>query len=137
MFLPRVLGPREHELLDLVELVDAEHAARVLSGGACLAAEARREADVAEGEHVSVQDLVSVQPAEWDLGSPGEIEILTVELVDVRVGGGQPTRPVERVLANEHGWQHGHEPLGREALESHPVQRECEERRVADPVAET
>src|SRR5581483_6415145 len=42
----RVLGPHEREHLDLVELVDAEHAARVLAGRAGLAAKVRREARV-------------------------------------------------------------------------------------------
>ena len=43
-------GSDERELLDLVELVHAEHAAGVASGGAGLAAEAGREADVAQGQ---------------------------------------------------------------------------------------
>ena len=40
VLVPRLLGQREAELLNLVELVDAEHASRVASGGSRLAAKA-------------------------------------------------------------------------------------------------
>ena len=123
---PRVLGPREDELLDLVELVDAEHPARVLARRAGLAAKARREADVAEREGVRVEDLVAVEAAERDLGRAREVEILAVELVDVGIRRRQPARSVQRLLAHEHGRQDGGEALRDEAVEREPVERERE-----------
>ena len=64
MLVPRVIRLGERELLDLVELVHPEHASRVASGGAGLAAEAGREADVAQRQIVGVEDLAGVEPAE-------------------------------------------------------------------------
>ena len=133
---PRVLGPREDELLDLVELVDAEHPARVLARSAGLAAKARREADVADREVVRVDDLVTVEATERDLGRAREEEILAVELVDIGIRRRQPARPVQRLLPHEHGRQDRREALRDEAVEGEPVERERDERRVADPVAE-
>ena len=48
LLVPRPVGMAVAEELELVELVHAEDAARVLAGGAGLAPEARREADVVQ-----------------------------------------------------------------------------------------
>jgi hypothetical protein len=48
VLVPGLLGGDEGEHLDLVELVDAEHAAGVAAGGPRLPAEVRRESRVAE-----------------------------------------------------------------------------------------
>ena len=61
VLLARAVGLAVDEQLDLVELVHAEHAARVLAGRARLAAEARREGGVAERQ--LVEDLVMWKPA--------------------------------------------------------------------------
>ena len=91
VLVPRVLGPREDELLDLVELVDAEHPARVLARRAGLRAKARREADVAERQGVRIEDLVAVEAADRDLRRSREIEILALELVEFgSADGSQP-----------------------------------------------
>ncbi len=91
MLVPRVLRAREHELLHLVELVHAEHPARVLAGGAGLGAKARREADVAKRQRVRFEHLVAVQAAQRDLGRPCEVEILALELVEFgSADGSQP-----------------------------------------------
>ena len=62
-----VLGVDEREHLDLVELVHAEDPPRVAPGGAGLAAEARREAGVAQRQRAVLEDLAGVQRGERDL----------------------------------------------------------------------
>ena len=136
MLVPRVLGPRERELLDLVELVHADHPARVAPGRACLAAETGREGDVAERQLARLEDLAGVQARERDLGGAGEVEPVVSKLVDVRLVGGERAGADERALADEHGRQDGDEALRREPVEREPVEREREPGRVADPVAE-
>ena len=64
---PRVLRQRVREELDLVELVDAEHPARVTARGARLAPEVRREGGVPERQLLGLEDLAHVQPRERDL----------------------------------------------------------------------
>ena len=61
MLVARVFRPHVREHLDLVELVSAEHAARVVARRAGLAAEARRVAGVAERQVVGDEDLLHVQ----------------------------------------------------------------------------
>ena len=108
-------GGREDEHLDLVELVHAEHAARVLAGGARLAAEVRRVAGVPQRQRVRVEDLAHVHRREPDLGRAGEVELVALDLVDVHLVGRQEAGAVHRLLAHEHRRQHGHEALLRRA----------------------
>ena len=61
MLVPARLRGREREHLDLVELVDAEHAAEVLAVGTGLSAEAGRVARVPQREGTLVQDLFHVE----------------------------------------------------------------------------
>ena len=77
-----------------------------------------------------------MEAADRDLGRPGEVEILALELVRVRIRRRQPPGAIESLLAHEHGGQHGHEALRDEPIEREAIEREREERRVADPVAE-
>ena len=77
-----------------------------------------------------------MQPAERDLGGAGEVEVVGRELVDVRLGRGEPAGADQRLLADEHRRQHGEEALRGEALEREPVERKREQGGVADPVAE-
>ena len=67
VLLPRAVGMAEREHLDLVELVRAEDAARVLARRAGLAPEARRDAAVAERQVLLGQDLAEVEGRERDL----------------------------------------------------------------------
>ena len=106
--LPR-LDEREH--LDLVELVHAEDAAGVLARGAGLAAEAGGEAGVAERQLAPSQDLAAVQRRQRHLGGAGEVEVVVGHAVDLLLGVGQESRAVERLLADQHGRHHGHEPV--------------------------
>ena len=122
------------EQLDLVELVHAEHALRVLAGGARLAAEARRERGVAQRQ--LVQDLAHVEARERDLGRAGEVEVVGLERVDVRLLGREEAGAVHRPFAHEHRRQHRHVAVLRGAVEREAVDRERDERRVADEVAE-
>ena len=72
----RVLGPLEQDHLDLVELVDAEDAARVLAGGAGLAPEAGRVRGVADRQLGRVEDLVAVQVRDRDLGGRDQVQVV-------------------------------------------------------------
>ena len=129
-------GRRERELLDLVELVDADHAARVAAGRPGLAPEARREGDVAERELVGLEDLAGVQARERDLGGAGEVQAVGGQLVDVLLVGRERAGADQRLLPHEHGRQHADEALLGQPVEREAVQREREPGRVADPVAE-
>ena len=101
VLVPRRLGLDEDEHLDLVELVDAEHPARVLPRRARLPAKARREARVAERE--LLEDLAHVQRGERHLRRTGEEEPVGLEGVDVRAVGREEARAVHRLLADEDG----------------------------------
>ena len=136
MLVPRVFRPGERELLDLVELVDADHPAGVAAGGARLAAEAGRERDVPQRQLGGVEDLAGVQAGERDLGRAGEVEPVVRELVDVHLVGRKRAGADERPLADEDRRQHGDEPFRGEPLERERVEGEREAGRVADPVAE-
>src|SRR5581483_2031308 len=133
----RPLGGGEDEHLDLVELVHAEHPAGVLACGARLAAEVRRVARVAQRERVGVEDLLHVHGREPDLGRAGEVQLVALDLVDVHLLGGEEAGAVHRLLADEDRRKHGHETLRNEAVERVAVQRELEQRDVADAVRET
>ena len=63
-----LLGRGDRDQLDLVELVLADHAARVLAGGARLGAEARRPGGEAQRQRLLVEDLVAHQVGERHLG---------------------------------------------------------------------
>ena len=104
-------GPGERELLDLVELVDADHPARVAAGGAGLAAEAGREGGVAERQLVGVEDLARVQARERDLRRARQVEAVLGHLVDVGVVRRERSGADQRLLADEHGRQHRRESL--------------------------
>ena len=71
-----VLGRLEQDHLDLVELVDAQDAARVLAGGAGLAPEARRVGDVADRQLGRLEDLVAVDVRDRDLGGRDQVQVV-------------------------------------------------------------
>ena len=59
-----------------------------------------------------------------------------LERVDVRLLGGEEPRADHRLLADEHGRQHRRESCRGNVLEREAVERQGEQRRVADEVAE-
>ena len=130
------LGIDEAEHLDLVELVHAEDAARVLAGGARLAAEAGREAGVAARQRLAVEDLPCVQRGQRDLGGPGEVEVVIGQLVDLLLGVGQEAGAVERLLADEDGRDHRLEALLGEVVHDPGDERELQPREAAAQVCE-
>ena len=97
------MAEREH--LDLLELVRAEDAAGVLAGGARLAAEARREAAVAQRQVVLGEDLAHVQRCQRDLGGADQeqLGVGVRERVDLLAVGGEEATADQRLLAHEHG----------------------------------
>ena len=105
-------------------------------GRARLAAEARRERDVAERQLVGGEDLARVEARDRDLRRSGEVEAVGRELVDVRLVGRERARADQRLLAHEHRREHRDEPLRREPVEREAVEREREPRGVPDPVPE-
>jgi len=129
-----LLGGGEGEHFDLVELVDAEDPARVLAGGASLAAKARREARIAQRQSVRAQDLACVQRRKRHLRGPEEIEIVLGQAVDLLLGVGQHSGAVERVRANQHGRNHRLEAGADQLLECPAHQRELEQHEIAAQV---
>jgi hypothetical protein len=126
----------EHEHLDLVELMDTEHAARVLAGSSRFAAEVRRVADIAEWQQCLVDDLACVHGGQADLRGAGEKELVALDPVDVDLVGREEPRPVHRFLADEHRRQNDREAPLHEAVERVTVERDLELREVADAVGE-
>ena len=83
----RALGSDELDQLDLVELVETEIAAGVLPGGACLAAPAGGEGDVADGQQLAVEDLLPIEVGHRDLSGGDEEHVaLGVEGVVLELG---------------------------------------------------
>ena len=77
-----------------------------------------------------------MQPGERDLGGAREVELVGLERVDVRPVGREEAGAVHRLLAHEHGRQHRREPVRNRAVEREAVERQREERGVADQEAE-
>ncbi len=109
-------GLDEAEHLHLVELVHAEDAARVFAGGAGLAAEAGREAGVAQRQALGVEDLLVVQRGERDLGGAHEVELVLGQAVDLLLGVGQEAGAEQRPLAHEHRRDHRLEAVAAQLL---------------------
>ena len=77
-----------------------------------------------------------MQARQRDLRGAGEVQAVRLDLVDVRLVGGERAGPDQRLLAHEHGREDGHEPLLGQPVERQAVEREREPRRVAEPVPE-
>jgi hypothetical protein len=77
-----------------------------------------------------------VHRRERHLGSAREVELVSLDPVDVDLVGGKEAGSVHRLLAHEHGRQHRREPLRDEAVEREAVEGELDERRLADSVRE-
>src|SRR6185436_13018887 len=131
---PGRLDEREH--LDLVELVDAEDAARVAAGGAGLAPEAGGEAGVAQRQLLGVEDLAGVQGRQRDLRGADEEEVVLGYLVDLVAIAGQESRPVESLFANQDGWDDRLVALAADEVDREADQRQLEQDEVALYVGE-
>ena len=129
-------GSTEHEHLDLVELVHAEDPARVLARGASLAAEARREAGVAQRQVGGLEDLAGVHRRERDLARPDEVQVVVGQAVDLLLGVGQEAGSVERLLAHEDRGDHRLEAVALDLLERPADERELEHDERAAEVGE-
>ena len=134
MHLPRILGTRVRDHLDLLELVHAEHAACVAPGRAGLAPEARRERAVIERQRL--EDLVHVHRDQRHLGRADEVEVVGGDLVVVALFRREEAGAVHRVLAHEHRGEDGREAFADEPVEREPIESERHERRVAEDEAE-
>lgn len=75
-FVEGVLGAYELDHLDFVELVLAQHAARVLAVGACFGAEAGRVRGVVDWELGVVNDFTGVDVGQRDFCGGNEPEVL-------------------------------------------------------------
>ena len=131
-----VLGVAVAEHLELVELVDAEDAARVLAGGAGLAAEAGREADVAQRQVRLGQGLAAciagrVAPPPSRRGRARQ-----PERVHLRLGLGEEARGGHRFRFTSTGGITGTNPFGGQLLEAPLDERELEPDEVALQVVE-
>src|SRR5688572_12383279 len=116
--------------------MDAEHAARVLPGGAGLAAEARRVAGVLERERVGVEHLARVHGGQGHLGRAREVELVALDAVEVHLVRGEEAGAVHGLLADEHRRQDGREALRGQPVEREAVERQLEARRGPDTVDE-
>ena len=77
-----------------------------------------------------------MQPGERDLRGARQVEAVALDRVDVRALGREEAGAEHRLLAHEHGRDHGREAGGVQALDREAVEREREQRGVADQVAE-
>ena len=77
-----------------------------------------------------------MQRGERDLRRADEVEAVPLDRVDVHLVRREEPGAVHRLLADEHGREHGGEALLDETVEREAVERELEERDVADPVHE-
>ena len=102
---PGLLGVAEDELLDLLELVDTEHAPRVLAVRAGLLAEARGDAGVEARQILALEPLTAVQRRDGLLGSGDEVHVaglgLAADLVELLVKLLELRRGRHRLLLHE------------------------------------
>jgi hypothetical protein len=87
-------------------------------------------------KQVVVEDLAHVHRGERDLGRADEIQLVTLDGVDIHRVGWEESGSVHRLLAHEHGRQHRFEALLHEPVEREAVERELEQREVALAVDE-
>ncbi len=107
----RFVRGADHHLLDLVELVDAVQAGRVLARTARLAAEAGAHRGVAQGQRFRVNDLVHVVRHQPDLAGAGEGEAFATsgggggvgDVVDLFAAVGEEPGAHERRMPHEAG----------------------------------
>ena len=101
-----------------------------------LAPEAGREARVAQRQVGLGEHLARVQRRQRDLARARQVERVVGQPVDLLLGVGQEARAEQRLLAHEHGRDHGLEPVLAEQLERPAHERELEQHEVALEVGE-
>ena len=126
-----MLGLDEAEHLDLVELVYAKDAARVLAGRSGLATKAGREAGIAQRQTLGRQDLVVVQRGQRHLGGADQIEVVVGKPIDLLLGVGQEAGAVQRPLAHQHGRDHRLEAVAAQLLQDEAHERQLGHHEVA------
>src|SRR5690606_19055195 len=87
VLLPRLLRLGEAELLDLLELMDAEDAPGVLAVSASLLPEARRRAGIPDGQILGLEPLLGVEGRDGLLGGGDEVLLIATLLADDGVEG--------------------------------------------------
>ena len=85
----RIGGATEPHQLDLVELVHAQQATRILARCTGLAAETRRVCDIALRQRGAVEDLVAMQIGDGHFRRRHEKEIVADDAIDVVFEFGQ------------------------------------------------
>ncbi len=138
VLVPRAVGMAEREHLDLLELVRAEDAARVLAGRARLAPEAGREPAVAQREICLGEDLAHVQRRQGDLrgADQEQLGIGVGDGVDLLARLGEEARADERLLAHEHRRHDGREALADQLVERVLHGRDVQPHEVAEQIGE-
>ena len=132
---PDALRLAEREQLDLVELVHAEHPARVLAGGAGLAAEVRRERRVAERQLRRGSRPCAAPRARPRTCRSGRGRRSRSRRCSTASVGKKPV-PYIASSRTSTGGSIGASPCRDRRVEREAVEREREQRGVADEVAE-
>ena len=119
MLLRGVLGAAVAEHLGLVELVDADDAARVLARGAGLAAVAGGPAHVALRAGAQVEDLVGVVAGEGDLGRARQVQVVGGQVVDFVGVLVEKAGAAHDLRGDQGGGHHRHEAVGERLIHGH------------------
>ena len=77
------IGMDEIHHLDLVELVDSQHAARHFAGASRLAAETRRVCRKLDGQILGLENVVAVEVRDRHLGRRNQPEIVDLAMVEI------------------------------------------------------
>src|SRR5439155_855148 len=115
----------QHHLLDLLELVDAVEAARVLARRARFAPEAGRDADVTARQLALGEDRIAVQRHQADLRRADEIELVLFDREGVLASERKEAGADHRRLPHHHRRRYRGE-----ALLHHLVEREAQDRQL-------
>ena len=125
---PLCVGLAEREHLDLVELVHAEDAARVLAVRAGFAPEAGGVPAVARRQLLGRERLAAMQRRQRDLARAEQEQLAVVDVVHLGAVGREEARFFHRALAHERGRDHGHEAVPHDRAHRVVDERELEQR---------
>ena len=84
----------------------------------------------------ALDDLAGVKRGQGHLAGSHQVEVVVGQVVDLLLGVGKEARPVERLLADEHGRDDGLEAVADELLRGPAHERELEQDHVAAQVGE-
>ena len=136
MALRGVFRTAEDDLLDLVELMDAEDAAGLLAVAACLRAEARRVGGVAARQRLGFQRLVRMVADQCLFACTDQRKILALKRIGLITEERQIARAVQRALLREAGGHEQREAAGHQFLLRPEVHGLRQLRAFAHPVVE-